>query len=622
MNILSEKKFYIFRKLELFLYEKFPDLFKIEIAKALMDFFDVYQVHHEYYNLSKNMFGKIDETVQKKILDSIKTKSQEIFEEYRKEKDSEYAGIRRDTWILRKLEPIYSYLEGEDKEQYEKLIQQLGILSHPDFDHYMEISIGKSASESDFFSGKTIDEVFDIVKKHKPTLHTMPYEDRTIASFGDYVRKNSLECSKKSTEIENLDPKIQYTFLSSIEDAVNTKKKIDWNSTITLIESYAKSASPHTSSISMFDPMLESCRIIEKGLKENQIDFELKDRIWDLIRKFIEFSNKKEDIEDIEYPNVNSDSLTISINNVEGLSFHTLFRYVWWCYNQKKSKDVFTDDIKKILEDYVNKKSGYHTISRHSAIGLYIPTMLYFDPEWTDKAVLSIIFSSKANKIAFWDSFVSFNQVQKNILTHLQGLYNEFLNGAITNNLHEKNFYHSTIEHVTLGYLYGITNFDKIFDDFISKADAVSIEHCGFFITRILSDNPDVSKFKDKIISLWKNQRFIDYANLDMWFIRKPFDKKENIQLFLNYMQHHSGKFMPVYFPLEELGEYVDDFPRDVAEGLQIFVDNLESTHLPKMLKSMLKKLQSKKIPEVNDICNKIIDVLITLGYNDYKDLL
>jgi hypothetical protein len=248
--------------------------------------------------------------------------------------------------------------------------------------------------------------------------------------------------------------------------------------------------------------------------------------------------------------------------------------------------------------------------------------MLYFDPEWTDKAVLSIIFSSKANKIAFWDSFVSFNQVQKNILTHLQGLYNEFLNGAITNNLHEKNFYHSTIEHVTLGYLYGITNFDKIFDDFISKADAVSIEHCGFFITRILSDNPDVSKFKDKIISLWKNQRFIDYANLDMWFIRKPFDKKENIQLFLNYMQHHSGKFMPVYFPLEELGEYVDDFPRDVAEGLQIFVDNLESTHLPKMLKSMLKKLQSKKIPEVNDICNKIIDVLITLGYNDYKDLL
>lgn len=56
----------------------------------------------------------------------------------------------------------------------------------------MEISIGKSASEPDFFSGKTIDEVFDIVKKYKSILHTMPYEDKTIASFGDYIKNNPL----------------------------------------------------------------------------------------------------------------------------------------------------------------------------------------------------------------------------------------------------------------------------------------------------------------------------------------------------------------------------------------------------------------------------------------------
>jgi hypothetical protein len=140
---------------------------------------------------------KIDEAIQKKILDSIKTKSQEIFEEYQKERNSEHASVRRDAWMLRKLEPIHSYLEGEDKKQYEKLIQKLGVPSHPDFDHYMEISIGKSASEPDFFSGKTIDEIFDIIKKHKPTLHTLPYENKTIALIVNVVKSLVSVCFLK-----------------------------------------------------------------------------------------------------------------------------------------------------------------------------------------------------------------------------------------------------------------------------------------------------------------------------------------------------------------------------------------------------------------------------------------
>lgn len=622
MNILSERKFYIFRKLEIFLYEKFPDLFKNEISKSLIDFFDVYQVHHEYYHLLKNTFGKMDEAIQKKILDLIKITSQKIFDECKKEKDEEYANVRRNAWILRKLEPIHDHLEGKDREQYEKLVQELGIPSHPDFDDYMEVSIGQSASEPEFFSGKTIDEVFNIIKEHKPASHKMPYEDRTIASFGDYVRNNPLGCSKKSTEIDGLDLKIQYTFLSAIENSVNTKKEIDWNPVITLIENYVSSASLGASFTSMYDPMLESCRIIEKGLKENQIDFSLKDRVWNLIQRFIEFSNRT-DVTETEYPNENTDSLTISINNMEGLSFHMLFRYVWWCHDHAKSKDVFTDDVKKILGDYINKKLGSHTISRHSAIGLYIPTMLYFDPEWTDGTVLSKIFSSKSNKIAFWDSFVSFNQVQKNTLLHLHGLYNEFLNGSITNNMHEKNFYHSTIEHVTLGYFYDITHFDKIFDRFLENNDSVSIDHCGFFISRILSGNPDVSKFKNKIIKLWKNQNFIDHAKLDMWFSQNPFDKKENIELFLHYMKNYTGKFNSTYFSLDDLAEYADDFPDEVVQCIQLFLEKLDdSYHLPNMLKSILKTLSSKKISSVDKYCKKIIEDLVTRGYNDYKDLL
>ena len=71
MSILSEKKYVIFRRLEIFLYDKFNSFFKHEISRTLVDFLDTPQVHHEYYNLIKNTFGKMPNEIQEKILDKI-----------------------------------------------------------------------------------------------------------------------------------------------------------------------------------------------------------------------------------------------------------------------------------------------------------------------------------------------------------------------------------------------------------------------------------------------------------------------------------------------------------------------------------------------------------------------
>lgn len=448
----------------------------------------------------------------------------------------------------------------------------------------------------------------------------MPYEDPAL-SFKDFVENNPLECSKKASEVASLNLEMQYAFLSAIERAVNAKKKVDWNAIIVLIESYVDSALPHPTRSFTFDLILESCRIIEKGLKEYQIDYALKNRVLYLVQKFINLSNGCET--DTKYLDDDKDSLFISINSLGGVSFHALFRYIWWCHHNEETKDVFTDDVKKILEDYINEKMGEHTIARHSAVGLHLNTMFYFDPGWTDNMLVKIA-SSKSNKIAFWESYVPFNQAREETLLCLHTWYREFLNGKISDGMHKREFYRSTIEHATLGYLYGIEHFDKIFEGFISSTEKESIYHCGFIMFNILDGSPDVPKIKDKVIKLWKTRKFIDYARLDMWFAAEPFDKKENIGLFLNYMQNYHGELSFLNFPLDELEGYVDGFPYEVAQCIQIFVEKVEQgdlSNIPDMLKLVLERLCSKKISSVNVVCKKTIGSLVTLGYNDYKDI-
>ena len=614
MNILSEKQSHIFRGLELFLYDRYPEHFDNEIARSLVDFCHIPQVRQEYDYLLKSTFGGLDETVQRQIIDLIWSGLQQILDKCETGRD-ESAYSRHTRMMLKKLYLIHGYLDNEQKERYGRLVHKYGLPPFLDFEQ-AGVSIGDPVPDPDLFSGKSVDEVFDIMKEYNLAPNTALYEDETTASFEDFVKNNVLACSKKSSETVDLNPRIQHTFLTAMGNSINMGKRIDWNSVIPLIEEHVGLTSSGRSSSTRFNFMLELCRIIERGLNSYQIDFKFRERIWDLVQKFIELSNSEGDV-DIGYPGAGSDSSFTSLNSIGGVSFHALFRYIWWCYRNEKSSDVFTSDIKKILEDYVKRKIGSHTMSRHSTMGVYLPTMLYFEPKWTNGSILSKIASSKPHRIAFWDSFVLHNQAREYVFTHMYRLYDVFLNGAITNDMHEKRFYRVTIEHVTLGYLYGIRQCDAIFQKFISKAEPASIRHCGVYIAQVLGTKREIAKLKDKITMLWQNQKFIDHADLNMWFVGEPFDKKENMRLFLNYMTC-AKKFGTLNFPIEKLNEYVDDFPSDVVTCLDIFVGKADSNNLPDALEPTLERLCSKKVPGVG----KIIEELVNLDHNNYRKLL
>ena len=622
MNILSEKNFYIFRRIELFLYSKFPTLFKDEISESFEACFDIVKIHHEYYHLLKNTFGKMTESEKNHFLDFIECEKQQRFEKFKEIYKEKSLKKTLEQWLLEKLEPIHEHLNDKYKKQYDELITKFGIPNYPDFMSHVSALIGKSDIDLDMFTNKPIEEIFETLDNHDLTSDSFTPDDKILASFGDYVRKNPLECSKRSMDMVDVDPKKQREFLSNIESSVNVKEEIEWDSVLSLIENILNSAISDASNHQLLDKsILEACRVIEKGLRLKQIDYNLKEDIWRIVRKITEVGNMFPGHK--KYNNNVERSLDISINDINGLSFHILCRYMWWCHDHEKSDNVFTKDIKQILESYI-KKDSVHTIERHSVLGLFFPTFFNFDEDWTSQTILPKPFSSDFTKIAFWDSYV-FNGVQTDIMIKLYKMYGEFLNGGISKSMHGTNLYHKTIEHVTLGYLYNIEKYDEIFKKFLGNAiDDGSINHCGFFIAGILMDNSDAPKFKDKIINLWGNQKFIDHANLHIWFKNNPFDKKDTIESFLNYMTKHTKKFNVREFPLEKLNAYVEDFPQKVGECILIFVDDLaeDSYDIPIILKSILKDLKAKNIDTVEVTRKKIIEKLVERGHNDYKELL
>ena len=81
----------------------------------------------------------------------------------------------------------------------------------------------------------------------------------------------------------------------------------------------------------------------------------------------------------------------------------------------------------------------------HTCQNLY-----YLDSDWA-KTICSRLVKSKETKIAFWEGYVS-NKIYNNIFKDLQSLYDEFLNGAISNEISRKTIHKITIRHMLLAY--------------------------------------------------------------------------------------------------------------------------------------------------------------------------
>ena len=419
----------------------------------------------------------------------------------------------------------------------------------------------------------TADEIFDYLRGIN--YYAEEYED-IVEQFESYVMNNSLECSKKFPIIRRYEYDMQQAFLIRIEHAASIGRPIDLEPFV----KHAESRKLNAESLAFDDLMSSVFKIIRSGLDGNVAEPKLKDRIC---RQVFRAARCKSMESEEAYPESDADSLTIAFDDDGGISFDLLFKYVEWA-----KYSTLTADVRKILEDYANNHIP-HTIARHAAIGSYLPLLHRLDSEFT-KELTKKITRSRRYKIAFWDGFVSYSVPDNGILESMPDWYNEFLNGEIAKDLRGRLLYLSSMQHVTAGYLRDAGCYDDIFEEFVNKAGAEMINKCSRYVSRMLENNEGAG-FKDKLRRLWKDQRFIENADLEKWFWHSPLEKKESIELLLNYLKR---KEKVAYARAKDLDEYVDECPIKAAQCLYYMIKKCDSPGSPGTIERQLEKLLAK----------------------------
>ena len=292
---------------------------------------------------------------------------------------------------------------------------------------------------------------------------------------------------------------------------------------------------------------------------------------------------------------------------------------------------ILVPEAKQVFDDYLNKKLGRHTVSRHAVFGVFFPNFYYLDQQWV-KNILGKIHSGKNEWIAFWDGYVSWNNLHRYVFDDLYRWYDEFLNkDALIRNRELKHPYNSTIDHAMLAYLYDLDNANGFVEKFFDKADELdnrndedklSIGHCIHQIGIIVEGKDADPKFnKQKLIKMWRRP-FVLQHDLDKWFRDSPLDKKTTISLYLHYLKKYRKKFNLIYASIDTFRSYLEAFPQEVAECLEILVDKQANNYIPEEeIRDVLKSLLEIDDKQINTKCRAIIEKVALLGH-DWLDLL
>ena len=631
MHILHKKDYWIYRRLELYVYSHFSQAFECEIILSILWYTGNIYTHHEYYHLINSEFSTLPMYIKQRIFESIdKGYDPNKFERIKQKRGEKAAEGSEKNWKLVRFEPIKDELDEKHKPIYAKLVEELGVPEYPDYLRYVTTRIGEPASDHNLFIDKTIDQVFGIVKNHTTAKGLFAFDDVIVATFREYVENHPWECSKKSSELECADPTLQYALFSGLGHAVQKDKDIEWEGVLPLIEYVVSSELPDKSYASKFyDPVYAINSLMEDALNKNSICFQLKDIVWKVIKLLVEIGTRVHEQDD--YPDSQTNSLDISKSNINGMSFHLVYQYAVWCEKHGSIKRVLVPEAKQVFDDYLNKKLGCHTVSRHAVLGVFFPNFYYLDKPWVNN-ILEKIHSGKNVWIAFWDAYVSWNRLYVYVFDDLYKLYDQFLNnGSLIQNREPKQPYYSTIDHVMLAYLYDLDYATGIVEKFLDKADELannnaedkfSIEHCVHQVGMIIGVKDGDPKFNtQKLIEMWKRPSVLQH-NLDRWFSDSPLDKKTTVSLYLHYIKNYPKKFNLLYTPIGALQSYIEDFSREVVDCLEILLDKQANNYIPEEeIRDILKSLLKIGNEQINTKCMTIIEKVALLGH-DWRDLL
>lgn len=464
------------------------------------------------------------------------------------------------------------------------------------------------------FDGKNPDVVFEIVRKYESP--ESPASQDVADAFEAYVKDNPHECSQRAPSLGPAHPRIQHSLFAGLRDAIQDNQRMEWDGVLSLIRDVVarwfdvQKPSPDGSGFEAqsYDQMVMISWLLEDGFKKDSLDFGLRDKVGGVLEELVRIGAAYG--EHAQYPN-KTGALTMSLNNLNGASFHAVYRYAMWCRKHDKSQ-ALAPEAKLVFDEYLDGDS--HTASRHAVLGIFLPDFYYLDQEWAKNMYKRTPSSTKV-KIAFWDGYVSGKQMYSYVFEDLWEWYDKFSNDGTLQNPDLARAHEATITHIMLAYFYDLAHADGIVKRLLERNDPEAADLCVRQTGPILAGKRDDPNFnKEKAAGLWKHPSFKNH-NLDMWFINTPLDDETAIGLYRDHIIQYQGRINSTYNPVYKLGEYAENFPLEVAESLEALVPKHNGNVLPEKVREILGTLSKSEDPLVKariEMVEKMCDKLVS----------
>jgi len=626
----SKIEYPAFRRLEIFAYWNFPKYFRKEINYSIIHYFNNYEVHHEYFHLLKNTFSFASIKTRKKYLSFVEkgpdNEHLEFWKQQSENQKPEFIDLKIRFWKSDKLNPIIEHLANDEKEKFGDLV--VSDKEFPSDFHAYTSKVVTSQPVTELKDDSHPADVFEFIKSYEPKERGFGFHDGTAEKFQDHVHKNPETYSKLALRLENLDPIFTHKFFRAIEECIKGKKTVEWKSTLLLCEKIIKSIKEGKyRKQNEFNILNSIASLLDRGVEFDSINFLYRKKLWKLLKELTILEDTDSSWEK-DYPREDWDAFGISINTVNGITFHAIMKYSIWCKDHLKKK-IFVPEVKLLISNYLEQKLP-NTVSRQAVLGYHLATLYYFDKIWIRTKLFKLF--KNQNEIlsrAAWDGYL-IGKPYIDIFSDLLTQYSIHIRKLNSPPLKDGRLWDSderVIDHVTVAYLFQFQGSEKLFNYMITNSHEKVVSHCAWYVGRILKWQKEKSNkaFNSKAFrQIWKNNKLTSNEDLRTWVEYSPFDKNETLQLLYNSLKKSTKSIRFLSFLVEELELYAKTHPVSTFKCLNLLiqkrVNDPEFYIAREKLKSVLQILLNNNKTTKKTI--GLIHYLGELGFNEYNDLL
>ena len=319
-------------------------------------------------------------------------------------------------WQRRRLAWIRPHLDEGWREQYARIVDEIGDPENPDFRSYTMTWMGPTSPvTAEDLGSLSAEEIARFVRSWRPTKDPMSPDPEGLARTLETV---VAEAPSEFLEAHRafLGGPVRYVsaVLRGLFQAVRDDVTIDWPTTIDLLSWLS---ARHSDDSALRSVRLDCMRLLEEGLKADLVDTRLRKAVWCIIDAIADDADPSPEAE----ARFASDDLpTHSINTVRGTALHAVVHYALWVYrsvsrNDEARLDAFDMDVipevRAKLERHLDPSIDPSPTIR-SVFGDWFPHLVLLDEAWARQHVTRIFPNERPElRDAAWTTYLRSGRV-------------------------------------------------------------------------------------------------------------------------------------------------------------------------------------------------------------------